>query len=59
MKEVLRKIKVLRSIRGYSYENMAEELNISTSAYRKIEKNETKLTTQTNSAGVKKQLDSF
>ncbi len=46
MKEILQKIKALRSIRGYSYENMAEELNISTSAYRMIEKNETKLTVE-------------
>lgn len=30
--------------KGYSYESMADELDISTSAYRKIELHETKLT---------------
>ncbi|MDD4489581.1 MAG: helix-turn-helix transcriptional regulator [Paludibacter sp.] len=46
MKEIIERIKVLRRIRGYSYENMATGLNISVSAYRKIEKNETNLTVE-------------
>ncbi len=46
MEEVLQKIKDIRSLKGFSYEYMANELNISTSAYRKIESNETKLTVE-------------
>jgi transcriptional regulator with XRE-family HTH domain len=46
MKEIIERIKALRNIRGYSYENMAAGLNISVSAYRKIEKNETNLTVE-------------
>lgn len=46
MKEILERIKTLRNIRGYSYENMVAGLNISVSAYRKIEKNETNLTVE-------------
>lgn len=46
MKEILERIKTLRNIRGYSYENMATGLNISVSAYRKTEKNETNLTVE-------------
>lgn len=42
--KVLERIRKARINKGYSYENMANELNISTSAYRKIELNETKLT---------------
>lgn len=41
MKEIIERIRDLRRIRGYSYENMATGLKISVSAYRKIEKNET------------------
>lgn len=42
--EVLKRIRKARLDKGYSYENLAHELNISPSAYRKIELNETKLT---------------
>ena len=43
MEDVLKRIKETRIQRGYSLENMAMELNISDSAYRKIENNQTKL----------------
>ena len=46
MEEVLQKIKDLRNMKGFSHENMANEMKISTSAYRKIENNETKLTVE-------------
>ena len=41
--DVIRKIMLLRSKKGYTYENMANELDITTAAYRKIEMGETKL----------------
>ena len=41
---VIQKITSLRSKRGYTYENMAHELNITPASYRKIEIGETKLT---------------
>ena len=44
MEAIIEKIKEYRKKKGYSHENMAEELNISQAAYSKIEKNETKLT---------------
>ena len=44
MDEVLSKIKEYRKKKGFSYENMAHELNTSAAAYRKIETNQTKLT---------------
>lgn len=43
MEDVSKRIKKTRMQRGYSLENMAMELNISDSAYRKIENNQTKL----------------
>ena len=43
MKDLLKRIKELRNKKGYSLENMATELNISASAYRKIENNQSKL----------------
>ena len=43
MEKVLTRIRVLRKRKGYSLENMATELNISDSAYRKIENNQSKL----------------
>lgn len=46
MEDILKKIRELRNVRGFSYENMADELHISTSTYRKIENNETKLTVE-------------
>jgi transcriptional regulator with XRE-family HTH domain len=42
--EVIRKIASTRVKNGYSMENMAFELSISTAAYRKIETGATKLT---------------
>ena len=46
MEEILQQIKDVRNVKGFSYEYMAGELKISTSAYRKIENNETKLTVE-------------
>jgi len=46
MEEILQQIKDIRNVKGFSYEYMAEEMKISTSAYRKIENNETKLTVE-------------
>jgi len=46
MEEILQQIKEIRNVKGFSYEYMAGELKISTSAYRKIESNETKLTVE-------------
>ena len=43
MEKVLDNIRKTRKLRGYSLENMATELDISDSAYRKIENNQTKL----------------
>lgn len=44
MEKIIHKIAELRNKKGFSYENMAHELELSTSAYRKIETGETKLT---------------
>ncbi|MGD1318175.1 helix-turn-helix domain-containing protein [Chryseobacterium sp. 2R14A] len=44
MEVIIEKIKEYRKKKGFSHENMADELNISQAAYSKIEKNETKLT---------------
>ncbi len=41
---IVDRIKEQRKKKGFSHENMAEELKISQVAYSKIEKNETKLT---------------
>ena len=46
MNEIIDRISRYRYNKGLSYENMAEELNISPSAYRKIEAKETKLTVE-------------
>jgi len=46
MEEILQQIKDIRNIKGFSHEYMANELKMSTSAYRKIESNETKLTVE-------------
>lgn len=46
MEKILHRIKNFRKERGYSYETMAHELNISPATYRKLEKNETKLTVE-------------
>lgn len=42
--EVLKRNQSIRKNKGFSYENVANDLNISTAAYRKIELNQTKLT---------------
>ncbi len=44
MKKITTKIQELRKSKGWSYENMANDLNISVAAYRKIEICQTKLT---------------
>lgn len=44
MEVIIEKIKEYRKKKGFSHENMADELHISQAAYSKIEKNETKLT---------------
>lgn len=41
---VVQKLRDLRKTKGFSIENMAEELHISVAAYNKIEKQNTKLT---------------
>ncbi|MCL2327055.1 MAG: helix-turn-helix domain-containing protein [Bacteroidetes bacterium] len=46
MEEILQQIKDIRNVKGFSHEYMANELKMSTSAYRKIESNETKLTVE-------------
>jgi len=43
---VIRKIAAIRTQKGYSYENMADELSITPAAYRKIETGATKLTVE-------------
>lgn len=42
--EYNKKIRVLREIRQWSQEDMAEKLNMSVNGYAKIERGETKLT---------------
>ncbi|NCT18793.1 MAG: helix-turn-helix transcriptional regulator [Flavobacteriia bacterium] len=42
--EVLKRIQNIRKNKGFTYENLTNDLNISTAAYRKIELNKTKLT---------------
>ncbi|MDR3024310.1 helix-turn-helix transcriptional regulator [Chryseobacterium sp.] len=46
MEKIIKKIAEIRSRKGFSYENMAHDLDLSTSAYRKIETGETKLTVE-------------
>ena len=46
MENIIEKLAEARSKKGYSYENVAKELDLSTSAYRKIETGETKLTVE-------------
>jgi transcriptional regulator with XRE-family HTH domain len=46
IERVIGKIAAVRTKKGYSYENMANELSISPAAYRKIETGETKLTVE-------------
>ena len=46
MDEILQRIKDNRKKKGFTYDNMANELNTSPAAYRKIELNQTKLRIQ-------------
>lgn len=46
MKTIIKKISEIRNRKGLSYENMAIDLDLSISAYRKIETGETKLTVE-------------
>lgn len=46
MEKIIKKIAEIRTRKGFSYENMAHDLDLSTSAYRKIETGETKLTVE-------------
>jgi len=43
---VVKRIIALRSKRGYTYDNMADELDITPAAYRKIETGKTKLSVE-------------
>lgn len=43
VEKILKKIREVRKFRGLSHENMAHELNISSSAYNKLERSETTL----------------
>jgi len=46
IKMVLEKLKEIRKEKGYSHENMANELGISQAAYTNIERNDSKLTVE-------------
>lgn len=46
MEKIIKEIAEIRSKKRFSYENMAHDLDLSTSAYRKIETGETKLTVE-------------
>lgn len=46
MNKIIGKIALLRHRKGYTYENMADELALTPAAYRKIETGETKLTVE-------------
>ncbi len=46
MEDILKRIKENRKKKGFTYDNMANELNTSPAAYRKIELNQTKLTVE-------------
>ena len=46
MEKIIKKISEIRNRKGFSYENMAHDLDLSVSAYRKIETGETKLTVE-------------
>jgi transcriptional regulator with XRE-family HTH domain len=43
VEKILKKIRETRKIKGLSHENMAHELNMSSSAYNKLERSETTL----------------
>jgi transcriptional regulator with XRE-family HTH domain len=46
MKKILDNIVKFRKEKGFTYENMADELDLSVAAYRKIETNQTHLTVE-------------
>ena len=46
MEKIIEKIAQFRNRKGYTYENMADELDLTTAAYRKIETGETKLSVE-------------
>ena len=46
MEKIIEKITQLRNRKGFTYENMADELELTTAAYRKIETGETKLSVE-------------
>ena len=46
MEKIIEKITQYRNRKGYTYENMADELDLTTAAYRKIETGETKLSVE-------------
>lgn len=46
MEQIIAKIVQHRNRKGYTYENMADELELTPAAYRKIETGETKLTVE-------------
>lgn len=46
MEFVIKKIKRIRIIKGYSHENMAHDLNISQAAYTKLESSQTQLSVE-------------
>lgn len=46
VEKILEKITQKRSQKGYTYENMAHDLGLTPSGYRKIEKGETKLSVE-------------
>lgn len=46
MEKIIEKITQYRNRKGYTYENMADELNLTPAAYRKIETGETRLSVE-------------
>lgn len=46
MEKIIERIVHARNRKGYTYENMADELGVTAPAYRKIETGETKLTVE-------------
>lgn len=46
IERIIEKIALHRNRKGYTYENMADELELTPAAYRKIETGETKLTVE-------------
>lgn len=46
MEKIIEKITQYRNRKGYTYENMADELDLTPAAYRKIETGETKLSVE-------------